>query len=251
MIELENRIAIVTGGSRGIGRAIAGQLAECGAHVVIASRSIESCEQAASEIISQGGKAQAIACNTGSLEDLENLVTLVAQQHNRIDVLVNNSAANPWFGPVIDLQPDVFHKNIEVNLQGTLFASIYAARVMREHGGGAIINIGSINAIKPVIGQSIYSICKGGINTMTLSLAKEFAEYGIRVNTVAPGITKTDALEGLFQGAEELPDKWRSQIPLKRHANPEQIAGAVAFLASDSASYITGACITADGGLTL
>lgn len=249
--DLTGRVAVVTGGSRGIGAAICERLAAHGAHVVVSSRTQADCEVLAKALRERGHRAEARSAHAGDVEQTQAMLDQVCADHGRLDVLVNNAAANPWFGPLLDLEQEAYDKTTNVNLKGTLFASIAAARLMREAGKGSIVHTGSINAVKPVKGQGIYSVTKGALETMTRAMAKEWARHGIRVNAIAPGITKTDALDELFAHSEELPDSWRVQVPMRRHGMPAEMAGAVAFLASDSASYVTGACLTIDGGLTL
>ncbi|SIN64612.1 NAD(P)-dependent dehydrogenase, short-chain alcohol dehydrogenase family [Parasphingorhabdus marina DSM 22363] len=249
--DLTDRVAIVTGGSRGIGRSISLALAEHGAHVVISSRKHDACEALAAEIVERGGKATPFASHAGEVDSLRRLITDSADQHGRLDILVNNAAVNPWFGPVVDLEEEAYQKTVDVNVRGTLFASTTAARIMKEAGSGVIINTSSINANQPVVGQAIYSITKGAIETMTRSLAKELAPSGIRVNAILPGVTKTDALRDLFRDSDELPAAMKAAIPMGRHAMPEEMAGAAVFLASDASSYMTGASLVIDGGLTI
>ncbi len=251
LFDLSDRIAIVTGGSRGIGKSIAMGLANHGAHVVIASRKLAACETLAAEIQKNGGTAFAVASNAGDLESVEALVKHVMNEHGRLDILINNAAANPWFGPIIDLELPAYEKTVDVNIRGALFTSILAARAMRDAGGGTIVNTGSVNGRQPVLGQGIYSITKGALETMTRSLAKEWAEHGIRVNALLPGVTKTDALDDLFRGSDELPPALKAAIPLARHASPDEMAGAAIFLASDASSFVTGECIVVDGGWTI
>lgn len=249
--DLTGQIAIVTGGSRGIGAAISKRLARAGAHVVISSRKSEACESLAADIIEAGGSAEGRACHAGNVDATKAMIETVYKAHGRLDILVNNAAANPWFGPILKLEAAAYDKTVDVNLRGTLFASIAAANLMKAQGAGVIINTASVNGNQPVIGQGIYSITKGAVITMTKSMAKELGRYNIRVNALLPGITKTDALDDLFQGTDELPDIWRAAVPLNRHAMPAEMAGAVLFLASNSASFVTGACLTVDGGQTL
>lgn len=249
--DLTNKIAIVTGGSRGIGRSISLALAEHGAHVVVSSRRQESCDALAEEIKSRGGKATAMASHAGEVESLQELIEGTVKVRRHLDILINNAAVNPWFGPVVDLDLAAFQKTVDVNIRGTLFASIAAAKVMQKAGRGTIINTSSINAYKPVVGQAIYSITKGAIETMTKSFAKELAPDNIRVNAILPGITKTDALRDLFRDSDELPPEMKAMVPMRRHAEPEEMAGAAVFLASDASSYMTGASLIIDGGLTI
>lgn len=249
--DLTDRVAIVTGGSRGIGRSISLALAEHGAYVVISSRKQESCDELAEEIKAGGGQASAMASHAGDVESLQKLIEGAASENGRLDILVNNAAVNPWFGPVVDLDPSAFQKTVDVNIRGTLFASTAAAKIMQKAGKGVIINTSSINAYKPVVGQAIYSITKGAIETMTKSLAKELAPNNIRVNAILPGITRTDALRDLFKDSDEMPPAMKAMVPMRRHAEPDEMAGAAVFLASNASSYMTGASLIIDGGLTI
>ena len=245
--DLKGRVAIVTGASRGIGEAIARALASRGAHVVVTSRKIEGCQTVASKIRGEGGSAEARACHIGDLGQIDETVRAVASDHGRIDILVNNAAANPYFGHVLDTDVGAYQKTVDVNVRGYFFTSIAAGKVMREQKRGSIINVASVNARVPGPMQGIYSITKGAIVSMTQSFAKECAPLGIRVNAILPGFTDTRFAAALTQNPA-IRDSILALIPMGRIAAPNEMSGVVLYLASDAASYTTGACINVDGG---
>lgn len=245
--DLTGRVAVVTGASRGIGRAIALRLAAHGATVAVTSRKREPCEAVAEEIRQAGGAAVAMACHIGDPGDIERMIADVFAGQGRIDVLVNNAAANPYFGPALDMGLDAYQKTVDVNLRGYFWASVQAARRMRGQGAGAIVNVASVNGVRPMEGQVVYSMTKAGIINMTQGLAKELGRHGIRVNALLPGITETKFAEALH-GDPSTRGMVEKLLPLGRIAQPEEMAGAVLYLASDAASYATGSCITVDGG---
>ncbi|MBT8137885.1 MAG: SDR family oxidoreductase [Gammaproteobacteria bacterium] len=247
LFDLNGRVAVVSGGSRGIGQAIAGLLAAHGAHVVVSSRRQEGVEAVAAAIRADGGSAEAAVCHAGSTDDIDRLVGEVTSQHGRLDILVNNAAANPYFGPVLDTDMGSVDKTIEVNLRGFFYFSRQAGCWMREHGGGAIVNIASINGVRPAPWQGIYSVTKAAIINMTQSFARECAADGIRVNAVLPGLTDTKFASAITRN-EQVLKTVLPLIPLGRIARPEEIAPAVLFLVSDAASYVTGASLPVDGG---
>lgn len=246
--DLTNRIALITGASRGIGRAAAGALAEHGAHVLLVSRKSEGLEAAAEEIRQGGGRAEALVCHVGDLAAIEGLCTAVKDQFGRLDILVNNAATNPHFGELTTVDEGIWNKTLEVNLKGPFFLIRHCVPLMRAAGRGAIVNVSSVNGIRPAVHQGLYSITKGALITMTQAYAKELAPYGIRVNALLPGLTDTKLSSALLQN-EGLYRQFVQQVPLGRHADPEEMAGAVLYLVSDAASYTTGACLTCDGGL--
>ena len=247
LFDLTGRIACVTGASRGIGEEIAKLFAEQGAHVIISSRKIDDCQAVADKIKEAGGSAEAFACHVGNMADIAAIFDHIKKTHGKLDILVNNAATNPYFGHVLDTPLSAYEKTVEVNLRGYFFMSIEAGKLMKENGGGAIINTASINGLRPAPMQSIYSITKAGIINMTASFAKECAQFNIRVNALLPGLTRTKFAGALFQGGEENVGRG---IPLGRAAEPAEMAGAVLYLASDAASYTTGQCIVVDGGST-
>jgi NAD(P)-dependent dehydrogenase (short-subunit alcohol dehydrogenase family) len=245
--DLDGRIAVVAGGSRGIGEAIAHILADYGAHVIVTSRKIEGCQTVVEAIRAKGGSAEAHACHLGELAQIEALFAHIDAAHGRIDILVNNGAANPYYGHILDTPVSAFEKTLEVNLRGYFYTSVAAAQRMKTTGGGAIVNVASANGITPGDKQAIYSISKAGILNMTQAFANECGEFNIRVNALIPGVTRTRFAQALHDDESFLAPA-RARTPLKRSAEPSEMAGAVLYLVSDAASYTTGSFVTVDGG---
>lgn len=250
LFDLSKKIALITGASRGIGEAIAKLLAEQGAHVIVSSRKLIDCQAVVDSITAAGGSAEALACHVGSMDDIGQAFAHIREAHGRLDILVNNAATNPYFGHILDTDLAAYNKTVEVNIRGYFFMSVEAGRLMREQGSGAIINTASVNALQPAALQGIYSITKAAVVNMTKAFAKECAPHGIRVNALLPGFTKTKFAGALFSN-DEIYQTAVSQIPMGRHAEPEEMAGTVLYLVSDAASYTTGECIVVDGGLTI
>jgi len=245
---LEGKIALVTGASRGIGLAIAMTLSEYGADVIITSRKEENLKIAADKIKEELGKdVKYFSVNSGKLDEITNLFKEIENSYGRVDILVNNSATNPYFGTLIDAGESVWDKTNDVNLKGPFFMIQNAAKLMKKNGGGSIVNVASINGVSPAPLQGIYSITKGGLITLTKAYAKELAPLNIRVNALLPGLTKTKFASALFDN-EEIYKYFIERVPLGRHAEPGEMAGAVLYLVSDASSYTTGACIACDGG---
>lgn len=244
---LTGKTALVTGASRGIGKAIAELLAQHGAHVIISSRKQADCEQVVADIQQQGGSAEAVACHIGDMANIEALFTSLRERHARLDILVNNAATNPYFGHILDTDEKAFQKTVDVNIRGYFFMSSQAGRWMRESSGGSIINVASVNGVIPGAFQGIYSISKAAVISMTKAFAKECANLNIRVNALLPGATDTKFAAALVKN-EAVLNQLLPHVPMQRVAQPDEMAGAVLFLASDAASYTTGTCITVDGG---
>jgi NAD(P)-dependent dehydrogenase (short-subunit alcohol dehydrogenase family) len=245
--DLSGRVALVTGASRGIGRAIAQRLAHHGAAVAVASRKLESCEAVAAEIRAAGGTASAHACHIGEPSQISATLAAIDSRHGRIDILVNNAATNPYYGPSIDMDLAAWQKTVDVNIRGYFWTSIEAARRMVAHGKGAIVNVASVNAFRPMDGQACYSLTKAAIVNMTQGLAKEWARQGIRVNALVPGLVETRFAAAIHEN-EKLRAAMERLVPMGRIAQPAEMAGAVLYLVSDAASYTTGSCLTVDGG---
>jgi NAD(P)-dependent dehydrogenase (short-subunit alcohol dehydrogenase family) len=247
LFDLSGRIALVTGASRGIGEATARLLAEQGAHVIVSSRKQEDLDKVAASITAAGGKATAIAAHQGESAALKNLMEEITGQFGRLDILVNNAATNPYFGHISDTDAGMIDKTLQVNIKGYFELSALASKLMKKGGGGAIVNIASINGVKPGNMQGIYSITKAAVINMTLAFAKECAPWKVRVNAVLPGLTDTKFASALTKNDQVL-KAVLPQIPLGRMAQPTEIAPAILFLASDAASYVTGTTLTVDGG---
>ena len=250
LFNLTGKIALVTGASRGIGESIAKLLAEQGAHVIVSSRKLDDCKLVADAIISDGGSAEAVACHVGNMDDISNCFAHIKQAHGKLDILINNAATNPYFGDILDTDLGAYTKTVDVNIRGYFFMCIEGGKLMRDNGGGSIVNTASINALKPGPMQGIYSISKAAVVNMTQAFAKECGRHNIRVNALLPGLTKTKFAGALFSN-EEMYKNAIKTIPLHRHAVPDEMAGTVLYLASEASSYTTGECIVVDGGFTL
>ena len=244
---LTDKVAVVTGASRGIGEAIARGFAEQGATVVISSRKQEGLDPVAASINETGGKALAIACHTGKPDAIQALFDRVKQEFGRLDILVNNAATNPYFGPAAEISEAAFDKTIEVNLKGYFLMIQCAAKMMVEAGGGSIINVASIAGIVPGRFQVVYSLTKAAVISMTKGFAKELGGAGVRVNAIAPGVVET-RFARLLIDTKEIHDRIVEMTPLGRHAQPNEMVGAAIYLASDASSYATGSVLVADGG---
>jgi NAD(P)-dependent dehydrogenase (short-subunit alcohol dehydrogenase family) len=242
---LDGKIALVTGASRGIGAAAARRLAAAGAHVILSARKAEACEAVAGAIREAGGAASVIACHIGEMDQIAALFEALRATHGRLDILVNNAATSPYFGPIEDTSLAAFQKTVEVNLRGTFFMSAEAVKLMGK-AGGAIVNVASVNGEVPGLMQGIYSITKTALIGLTKAFARECAPQGIRVNALLPGLTETRLAGALLEPENRV--AWESTIPMGRPAQPEEMAGAILYLVSTAASYTTGACLAVDGG---
>jgi NAD(P)-dependent dehydrogenase (short-subunit alcohol dehydrogenase family) len=248
-IDLAGKVALVNGASRGIGEAIARGLAACGAQLVLSSRRLESVQQVADSIVAAGGQAVARACHAGRLDDIDNLFKDIESEFGRLDILVNNAATNPYYGPAAQLPAEAFDKTVEVNLKGPYFMMSRAVPLMGATGGGSIINVASIAALVSMPGQAVYAMTKAGLVSLTKSYAKEYGQSGIRVNAILPGVVETKFASALVEDPRM--QKWMARLPVPRAGQPKDMVAGVLFLASDNAAYTTGTTLVMDGGATL
>ncbi len=247
-ISLQDKVALITGASRGIGEAIALALAECGAHCILVSRKIDGLQAVAGKIKEKGGNATIIACNMGQLDQIGKLFEQVKSDFGKLDILVNNAAANPYLGEMLTAEEWAWDKTFAVNLKGPFFMIQQAVPLMMASGSGAIVNVSSVNGVRPASLQGIYSITKTGLISMTQAYAKELASKKIRVNALLPGFTRTDFSRAIMDN-QDIFNYVLQQIPMGREASPAEMVGAVLYLVSDLSSYTTGTCIICDGGM--
>jgi NAD(P)-dependent dehydrogenase (short-subunit alcohol dehydrogenase family) len=247
--QLTERVAIVTGASRGLGVAIAEGLAEQGARVVLSSRKQEDLDREAARLNERfPGSAVAIAAHAGRQDDLRRLVDGTLEQFGRIDILVNNAGTNPYFGPLIDAELSAWDKTFEVNLRGYFLLTQAVYRAWMEQHGGAVLNIASTGGLRPSVGLGVYDVTKAGVVMLTRQLARELGGR-VRVNCIAPGLFRTRFAEALWSD-ESILERVVQSNPFRRIGNPEEIAGAAVFLVSDAASYVNGQILVIDGGGT-
>jgi NAD(P)-dependent dehydrogenase (short-subunit alcohol dehydrogenase family) len=248
-INLEGKVAVVSGASRGIGEAIARGLAACGAQVILSSRRQQSVQKVADSIVDGGGAAVAQACHAGNLADIDALFEFVDREFDRLDILINNAATNPYYGPATGLSSKAFDKTVEVNLKGPYFMTSAAVPLMVQGGGGSVVNVASIAALLPLPGQAVYSMTKAGLVSLTRGFAKEYGQQGIRVNAILPGVVETRFASALIEDPSI--QKWLSRLPVPRAGQPEDMVAGVLYLVSDQAAYTTGTTLVMDGGATL
>lgn len=246
---LKGKVALVTGGSRGIGEATAIGLAEAGADIAIASRKLPDLEKVAEKIKKTGKKCMPVAAHVARLDEINNLVGKVIAEYGKIDILVNNAATNPTMAAAIDIEERAWDAIMNLNLKGLFFLSQAVAKVMKEKGGGIIINVASIAGITPDV-LPIYSISKAGVIMATKVMAQQWGQYNIRVNAIAPGLTKTRFSEGLWNNPD-IAQVALGRNPIPRVAEPEEMVGAIIYLASNASSYVTGQTLALDGGSTI
>ena len=248
-ISLAGKVALVTGGGRGIGKAIAKRLAEAGANVVIASRKLENLEATAAEFAGLPGKILPVACHVGRLEELENLVRETETHFGPVDILVNNSATNLGQGPSLAVTDEMLDKIVEINIKAAIRLVRLTVPKMIERGKGSIINISSVAGIEPQPQGLLYSFTKAGLIMMTRGWAREFSPHGVRCNTIAPGLIQTDFSSHFWKNEEYRTDLETNQ-PIPRIGQPDEISFAALYLASDESSYVTGQVFVIDGGMT-
>jgi dehydrogenase/reductase SDR family member 4 len=250
IFSLEGKVALITGASKGIGEAIARFYAACGAKVIINSRKQEELDKVAEDIRSQGGECTGIAANAGDIAGCKSLIEKTVALYGGIDILVNNAATNPVYGPVLNAEEWAFDKIMNINVKAPFELSKMVHPIMKQRGGGSVINISSIAGITPDPGLGLYSVSKAALNMLTKVTAKEWGVDGIRVNSICPGLIKTKFSEALWQN-ENILNHFVKKLPIARMGTVEEIAGLALFLASDASGYCTGGVYTADGGTTI
>lgn len=247
ILDLTGKVAIVTGASKGIGEAIAQYYAAHGAKVVVNSRKQEAVDAVVSHINTEGGQALGVAGQVGNSTDCQNIFNATMEAYGRVDILVNNAATNPVFGPVENTDDKAFNKIMDVNVKAPFELAKLCLPIMEKNGGGSIINISSIGGISPEQMLGIYSVSKAALVSLTKVMAAEWGKYNIRANVICPGLIQTKFSEALWSN-DMIMKHMMTQVPLGRIGSPEEIAGLALFLASEASSYCTGAVFTADGG---
>jgi NAD(P)-dependent dehydrogenase (short-subunit alcohol dehydrogenase family) len=247
---LENKVALITGASKGIGEAIAIAYASHGAKVVINSRKQEELDKVAQKIRSAGGECMGVAANTGEAAGLKILVDKTVEKYGAIDIVVNNAAANPAFGPVVQTEEWAYDKIMNVNVKAPFELCKLAYPHLKQRGGGSVINMSSIAGDTPDGGLGIYSVSKAALNMLTKVMAKEWGRDNIRVNAICPGLIKTKFSQALWED-ENVFKKFMRMVPMGRMGTVDEIAALALFLASDEGGYCTGGLFFADGGTTI
>lgn len=251
LFDISGKVAIITGASRGIGLAIAQRYAEAGAKVVISSRKQDALDEVAAQMKDSGYEVLPQAAHNGDKAALQNLVQKTVETYGTVDILVNNAATNPHFGSLLDAEDSMWQKTIEVNLLGNVWLTKAAVDMMTEKGnGGKIINVASVNGLRPGSYQGIYSITKAAVINLTQTLAMELASDNIQVNAIAPGLIKTKFASAIWQN-EDLLNGVMQRTPAQRIGQPDEIAGMALYLASPASSFATGQVFVVDGGITV
>ena len=252
--DLTGKVALVAGASRGIGEAIAHGLAETGAHVVCTSRKAEACAKVAEDIITKGGSASFDALHLGELADHDRVLASIEEKHGRLDILINNGATNPHFGPAHTIEEGAYDKTFAVNTKGPYFLTSKAYPMLKRDGGGSVVNVASIDGVQPAAMRVVYAMTKAALIAMTQGMAKEYSDdkkgEGVRVNALLPGPVDTK-LASALKNAPGIDQYLDMTMAIKRFAQPEEMVGAVLFMVSDAASFYTGQCTIVDGGATL
>ena len=249
MFRLNKKTAIVSGGSKGIGKAIALKYAQAGADVVICSRRKENLEAAVIEAESNGFSLIPIECNTSNFDSIQSVVDLTMDKFGKVDILVNNAATNPYYGPILNSEDSHWDKIFDVNVKGYFNFAKACSISMIKNNYGKIINVASIAAKTPLAGLGVYNISKAAVVMLTKVVAKELGQHNIQINTLAPGLIKTDFSKALWED-ENTYNKIVKSIPQGKMGTPEDISGMALYLASDASDFITGSIFTVDGGIT-
>jgi dehydrogenase/reductase SDR family protein 4 len=250
LFDLKGKVALVTGATRGIGKSIAEELARCGAKVALCSRKAEACEAVRTEFEARGFECLAQACNVSHKEELQAWVEATLRRWGRIDIVVANAAANPYFGPLAEIPDDAFDKIFTNNVKSTLWLAGLTLPAMAQRGGGSFIVVGSIGGLlaNTVIGA--YGMSKAAAHQLVRNLAAEWGPKKVRVNAIAPGLIRTEFARALWEDEKRRRER-EEATPLRRLGEPRDIGGIAVFLASDAAAFVTGQCIVADGGVTI
>ncbi len=249
-LDLTGKVAVITGASRGIGQAIAECYAQAGARVVVSSRKQDGLDAVVAAIRANGGEAVGIAAHNGDKTALQALARGAVDTYGRLDVLVNNAATNPHFGPVLEAEDSLWQKTLEVNIMGTVWLTQAAVPVMRANGGGKIINVASVNGLRPGRLQGIYSLTKAALINLTQTLAMELGMDNIQVNAIAPGLVKTKFARVIWEN-DALAQQITERTPAGRIGEPADIAGIALYLAAAASAYTTGQVFVVDGGLSV
>jgi dehydrogenase/reductase SDR family member 4 len=247
---LDGKIVVITGASKGIGEAMAFALGQAGAKVVVSSRKQDAVNEVAQKLNSEGIEAIGVAANAGEKADLENLLKATEKAFGGVDIVINNAATNPVFGPVVQTDEAAFDKIMQVNVKGPFMLSKLAFPIMKQRGGGSIINISSIEGLRPEPFMGMYAVSKAALISLTKVFAKEWGSAGIRANVICPGLIQTKFSQGLW-AKEAIFNKVVKELPIARIGQTDEMAGLALYLASEASSYTTGGVFVADGGYTI
>ncbi len=250
LFELEGKVALVTGATRGIGKSIAEELALAGARVSMCSRRAEACEEARAELAAQGFEVMAQACNVSRKAELQALVDATRRHWGGIDIVVANAAVNPYYGPLTGITDEAFDKIMATNVKSILWLAQMTLEDMAQRGGGSFIVVGSIGGLHANTVIGAYGVSKAADHQLVVNLAAEWGPRRVRVNAIAPGLVKTEFARALWEDEQRAAERIRA-TPLRRLGEPRDIGGIAVFLASEAAAFITGQCIVADGGVTI
>ncbi len=246
---LEGKVTMVTGASRGIGRATALAFARAGSDLILTSRKVEDLEKVATDIRNEGRRALVISAHLGRMEDTKNVAATARAAFGRIDILVNNAGTSPIFASFLESDERLWDAIMNLNLKGLFFLSQAVAKIMKEQGGGCIINVASIDGFLPETDNGVYAVSKAGVIMATKVMARELAAFNIRVNTLAPGFVHTKLLDASFQARPGREEECKGFVPQGRIAEPEDMVGTMIYLASDASKFVTGHVVIADGGM--
>lgn len=248
LFDVTDKVVMITGGSRGLGKAMSMAFASRGAKVVVASRKVAACEELADELRALGTEAMAVGCHVGHWDSLEGVVEQIVERFGRIDVLINNAGMSPLAPSLLETSEALFDKIVDVNLKGPTRLTSLVATKMSDTGGGSIINISSLASIRPSPMTTVYSAAKAGLNALTAASAQEYAPVAVRVNCIVCGTFDTETTSMMLANEEILPHIVEP-VALKRVGEPEEVVGAALYFASEASSYTTGTCLTIDGGV--